>query len=229
MERGTRIAILLLVLSLISGCGAITKIDGQKNHAALTKEVKQPDGTVTTTHEEVTTQGASGSSTGDQEQVRVEGTSPPITTPGGFVIGSSTMTARGSASIEKSMAARWIVGILGFLLLLAGAAALYLRQPLKASIGTCAIGAGLIACALFPALALYILAGVALYAAASLWLTGWDATRFREALRATVEGVSKYATEKPEHAPTLLAKIKESQDPGDKNTVDKIKSKDNLK
>lgn len=225
----TRAKLLLLcaLACACTGCTSSTKMHGPSTDATVTRTVEAPDGTKTTTTEHVKADGPSGESAGDKAALDLKGApqnvkTKNISTDGGRLDGD------GSASITHSSGARWTVGIVGFVLLCAGGAGLYFRQPLKASTGTAAIGIGLICCGIWIDLALYILLGLALYTAATLWLTGFDAARFREALRAVAEGVDTLAKTNPEAHKAVTAAIAQPATDQDKATIRSIRSKDGL-
>jgi hypothetical protein len=215
-------------IALATGCGAFTRIDPPKAQATVTTtEYDQAGRPTTTTTERVDTQGPGGQSSGDAAAVKAEGEAPTAETPKIKTGGGKTKTS-GSASIARSSAARWTVGIIGFLMLIGGAAGLYLRQPLKAAAGTAIIGIGLMAAAIWIDLAEYILAGLALYAAGSLWLTGWDAAKFREALRAVAAGVSDHVKDNPATGEALLERIGSHAEERDKAVIREVRTKDRL-
>lgn len=224
-----------LLACAMFGCSASTRISGPKASGVVTREVKQPDGTITTTREEVHSEGPTGQSSGTNEQLAVGGASPTATTDSGHpTLGSAQVKADGAASFGGGSTGRWIAGIIGLLLMLAGGAGLYLKQPLKAAIGTIAIGAVLLCSAIWINLALYILAGGAVYAAASLWLTGFDAAKFREASRAMLEGIDKLRTAHPEAHDLLVdpdsrrGLIASAASGSDAATIKKLAVKDNI-
>ncbi len=184
-------------LCVLTGCNASTKIVGPKAEGAVTTTTTAPDGTITTKREEVRTEGPSGQSSGTTETLDVGGANPTAAV-GPIAIGTAAVKADGSGKIAGGNAARWFAGIIGVLLMLAGGVGLYLRQPIKASVGTIVIGVALLCSAIWIGLAMYLLAGVAVYAAITLWLTGFDAAGFRESLRANREGIAKLKAANPE-------------------------------
>lgn len=225
-------ALIMGLLSFVPGCGgATTRIHAPTAKATVTDSTTHKDGTTTTHTETVETAGPSGVSSGAQEQIRIEGTAPSVTTPGGISAAGGMTRSDGSAKIAQGAAGRWTAGIIGLLIVGFGGWGLYSLQPLKSSLGTIGIGAALIASALWISLALYILAGVAVYAAGSLWLTGLDAARFREALRALAAGVSDMASKHPAAHQDLTDRdglLAAHADSRDLKTIEKVATKDKL-
>lgn len=220
----------LLVWAMIpAGCGAHTRLDPPKTDVSVTTTDYDTGGkprTVTTEH--VVTAGPGGQSDGDNAHVDAKGEAPTAQTKS-IKTGGGKMDADGSASLAKSAAGRITAGIVALLLILGGMAGLYLKQPVKASAGTIAIGIALLCAAIWVSFAEYILAGAAVAGAIALWLTGFDAAKFREALRAARAGLADIAEDHPEAHKAAEAATEDHAEGSDLNTIAKIDLKDKLK
>lgn len=228
--------VIMVAVAVMGGCSAHTKLDPPSTNVSVTTTDfdGQTGKAVRTTVEKVESKGPGGQASGDKATVDAKGKAPSVKTRS-IETGEGGIDASADASIEKSMTARVIVGVIGVLLILAGCTGLYLRQPIKAASGTAIIGLGLFVCACFPSIALYTLAGLALYAAVSLWLAGFDAAKFREALRADRAGIADLAATHPDAHEALVdpdpkhGLIATHAEGGDLKTIAKIDHKDGLK
>lgn len=146
-------------------------------------------------------------------------TPAPNASGGGF-------TGSLSAAFRSLVWLAWLIGIVGGLLIFAGCAALYLGQPLKASIGTIVGGSALVGCAIFPEFAQFIALGAIVYAVVSLWLTGFDAAKFRDAATSMTRAIDAHVRRNP--TTTLLAEVKAATLPAQRDTIKRIKKKHEL-
>lgn len=181
-----------------------------------------------TTEQRADGQGASGTSTGDKATQTIDSTAPTVALPGVAASGGATHADQ-TAEVIHTLWFRILIGVIGLLIAAAGALGLYLGHALRAGAGTIAIGLGLTAAALFPDFALFVLLGVAVYGAVSLWTTGDLASKFHEALRAVAAGVSDFADASgAPAASSLLNAISNHADSTDKTVIKAIRKADDL-
>lgn len=152
---------------------------------------------------------------------------------GGATASGGGFTGSVASAIEKSPWFRWVVFAGGVICVLLGALAVYTKQPIKASLGTAGIGAGLITCCFLPLIADFVLLGLAGYAVVCLWFTGQSAGAGWEFARAVGEVLHSANTPgNPAYDPNMVQKFmamfKGPASPGDVKVMDQVRSADKL-
>lgn len=224
---------LRLVVAIAVSTYAATLCHAQQTNDEVIKYLKSlPPGTpveiqTSTTEQTADGQGASGQSTGDKATQTIDSGAPTVALPGVAANGGATHATQ-TAEVTHALWFRIIVGAIGLLIAAAGALGLYFGHALRAGAGTIAIGLGLAAAALWPDFALFVLLGVAIYGAVSLWTTGDLAAKFKEALRAVAAGVSDFSATNTPAASGLLTAIGNHADATDKTVIKAIRKADDL-
>lgn len=202
------------------GCTASTRISGAESTYRRTVETVAPptpnQPTVTREIVEARSRGASGASSGDKGELKIDTTARQ--TVNGYAAGGGG-AATGAAAIGGSSRV-WLV--LSGITSLAVAAAFTYRRNIRGAIAAGGLGVALIALAYLPAYVLAV-AGAAVLAA---WLLSErHAARTHEALRAVVAGVSS----SPPYARDEVKKhVAEQADDRDRAVIATIKREDGL-
>ena len=224
---------LRLIVAISASAYAACFCHAQQTNDDVIKYLRSlPPGTpveiqTSTTEQRADGQGASGTSTGDKATQTIDSTAPTVALPGVAASGGATHADQ-TAEVTHTLWFRILIGIIGLLIAAAGALGLYLGHALRAGAGTIAIGLGLAAAALWPDFALFVLLGVAVYGAISLWTTGDLATKVKEALRAVAAGVSDFSGTNTPAAEKLLEDIAKHASATDKATIKAIRKADEL-
>jgi hypothetical protein len=179
------------------------------------------------TREEAKGKGASGTATGDQAKLGIDGSAPGASLSGGGSATGGSVSAAGESRINASLFGNPLLWV-GILCWLGAGVAVYLRLPIRVAIIAGCAGVAFICAALFPAATLLIVGGVAACGLA-FWL--WSeqqadkGAKAKEALRAVVAGI---ANATPTAAEMVKSEVSKQATEQDKAVIKSIKKADDL-
>lgn len=179
------------------------------------------------TREDARAKGASGTATGDQAKLGIDGSAPGASLSGGGSASGGSVSATGESKINASLFGNPLLWV-GILCWLGAGVAVYLRLPFRVAIIAGCAGGAFLCAAMFPAATLLIVGGVAA-CGLGLWL--WSeqqadkGEKAKEALRAVVAGIANAPTGASE---VVKAEVGKQASDTDKAVIKAIKKQDDL-
>lgn len=171
--------------------------------------------------------GASGTATGDQAKLGIDGSAPGASLSGGGSATGGSVNATGESKLNASLFGNPLLWV-GILCWLGACVAVYLRLPIRVAIIAGCAGAAFICAALFPGAMLFLVAGASIVGAVFYIWSETQAdkgAKAKEALRAVVAGIANAPTGASE---VVKAEVGKQATEEDKATIKAIKRDDGL-
>lgn len=178
------------VLSM-GGCAAHSSVEPARNSADRTVTTTKPDGSVITERVTLSSEGPSGEASGDNARTEADGKAGALTLPGNDKpggVGPSGGDTSVISSIDTSKAVRAALAVFGALVLVGGVWLGY-SGSLGGGLVLGGSGLGIIAIAVFPAILIFVVAGIALLALGYSAYAGYLGPKLKGTLTNVVRGV----------------------------------------